>query len=316
MIARGFAKATPLKARATARANSSAWARVGSAATLAERGDAIVGQGAVDLSTQETRPVWVRFHGDSWKHGAGDGVNIDIRGFEVGMDLFSREAAAGKWVAGLTAQYGTVDAETAVGGLLGRQDASGYGAGATLSWLGYGGFYADAQTQVGTSESDLSSDSVGSIRSGVSARTALAALELGWRVAASDGATIVPQAQISVSSVNGEGFVSGSLEVDDRTATSVDGRVGLAAEIVLRGGSLRVSGNLLRTLSESDGTVINDRAVAHGLPDGWAEFGVGGSFDFSDDRVLFLDGAWRTGLGDGGGDASGVSISGGLKVNW
>ena len=315
-IARGLARAATLQARAAARAVASVWARIGSAATFSERGAALAGRDAVDLSARKTRPVWMRLHGDRWDYGAGGAAMIDSSGFEVGMDLLSRESSAGKWIAGLTAQYGTVGAEAAAGGGVGRQGASGYGVGATLSWLGYGGFYADAQAQAGISDSDFSSDSGGSIRSGVSARTAVAALELGWRVAASDSATIVPQAQISMSGVSGDGFVSGSLDVAESSAASLDGRIGLAAEIALREGYLRFSGSLLRALSELDGTVINGRTVEHGLPDGWAEFAVGGSLDLSEDRVLFLDGTWRTGLGGGGGDAGGASISGGLKVNW
>ena len=315
-IARGLARATTLQARAAARAATSVWARIGSAATFAERGAALAGRDAVDLSARESRSVWMRLHGDRWDYGAGGAASIDSSGFEFGMDLLSRESSAGKWIAGLTAQYGTVGAEAAAGGGVGRQGASGYGVGATLSWLGYGGFYADAQAQAGISDSDFSSDTGGAIRSGVSARTAVAALELGWRVAASDSATIVPQAQISMSGVSGDGFVSGSLDVAESSAASLDGRIGLAAEIALREGYLRFSGSLLRALSELDGTVINGRTVEHGLPGGWAEFAVGGSLDLSEDRVLFLDGTWRTGLGGGGGDAGGASISGGLKVNW
>ena len=315
-IARGLARAATLQARAAARAVASVWARIGSAATFAERGAALAGRDAVDLSARKTRPVWMRLHGDRWDYGAGGAAMIDSSGFEVGMDLLSRESSAGKWIAGLTAQYGTVGAEAAAGGGVGRQGAFGYGVGATLSWLGYGGFYADAQAQAGMSDSDFSSDTGGAIRSGVSARTAVAALELGWRVAASDSATIVPQAQISMSGVSGDGFVSGSLDVAESSAASLDGRIGLAAEIALREGYLRFSGSLLRALSELDGTVINGRTVAHGLPDGWAEFAVGGSLDLSEDRVLFLDGTWRTGLGGDGGDAGGASISGGLKFNW
>ena len=315
-IAAGFARATTMEARAAARAASSGRARVGSAATFAERGDALIGQEAVDFYDREVLPVWIRFHGDSWKYGADGGAKIDVRGFEVGMDLLSRDAAAGKWLAGLTAQYGTVGAETEAGGLTGRQDGAGYGFGATISWLAHSGFYADAQANSGMSEYSLSSDSGGSIGSGFSAETALAALEMGWRIAAVEGATIVPQAQISMSSVSGEGFESDYLEVSGRTATSVDGRLGLTAEIALAGASLRVSGNFLRTLSESDGMVINGRTVSHGLPDGWAELAVGGSLDLSDDSVLFLDGTWKTGLGGDGAAAGGGSVSGGLKVNW
>ena len=317
-IASGFAAATALSARTAARSPSAAiGAGIGSAATFGERGSAIVGQGAVNMAAADTRSVWMRFYSDKREFGAdavGGDAEIDSSGFQFGIDLFVREAAAGKWIAGLTAQYGTVKAETQGGGGAGRQESSGQSVGATLSWLGYGGFYADAQAQLGAVDSDYSSDTMGVVGSGVSAGTSLLALEAGWRIAVGEGATLVPQGQLGMSSVRSDGFTSGSLDVESGTATSLDGRVGLAAEFAVPGGGVRVSGNLWRTLSEPDGTVVNGKTVEPGGPDGWAEFGVGGSFDLNDDTVLFLDGTWRTGVGDG--DASGASISGGLKLNW
>ena len=269
------------------------------------------------MAAAHARSVWMRFYSDKREFGAdavGGDAEISSNGFQFGIDLFEREAAAGKWIAGLTAQYGTVKAETQGAGGTGRQESSGQGIGAAISWLGYDGFYADAQAQLGAVDSDYSSDTMGVISSGVSAATSLLALEAGWRIAMGGNATLVPQGQLSMSSVKSDGFTTGSLEVESGTATSLDGRVGLVTEFAVPGGGIRVGGNLWRTLSEPDGTVVNGKAVERGGPDGWAEFGVGGSFDLNDDTVFFLDGTLRTGLGDG--DASGASISGGLKLNW
>ena len=317
-IAGGFAAATALSARTAARAPSAAvGAGIGSAATLGERGAGLVGQGAVNMAAAHARSVWMRFYSDKREFGAdavGGDAEISSNGFQFGIDLFEREAAAGKWIAGLTAQYGTVKAETKGAGGTGRQESSGQGVGAAISWLGYDGFYADAQAQFGAVDSDYSSDTMGVISSGVSAATSLLALEAGWRIAMGGNATLVPQGQLSMSSVKSDGFTTGSLDVESGTATSLDGRLGLVTEFAVPGGGIRVGGNLWRTLSEPDGTVVNGKAVERGGPDGWAEFGVGGSFDLNDDTVFFLDGTLRTGLGDG--DASGASISGGLKLNW
>ena len=57
-------------------------------------------------------------------------------------------------------------------------------------------------------------------------------------------------------------------------------------------------------------------AVERETPDGWAEFGVGGSLDLTEDMAVFLDGSWRVGVGGEGDDASGASLSGGFKFNW
>ena len=41
------------------------------------------------------------------------------------------------------------------------------------------------------------------------------------------------------------------------------------------------------------------------------ELGFGGTFDVDADSVVFLDGAYRA-----VGDSTGLSLSGGLKLNW
>ena len=257
------------------------------------------------------------FYSDKREFGAdavSGAAEIDSSGMQFGMDLISSEAQAGNWVAGLTAQYGSVNAESSGGGGVGKLESSGYGVGATLSWFGFSGFYTDVQAQIGMVDSDYSSNTMGVINSGVSSETSLAALEAGWRMAMGERATLVPQGQISMSSVNSDGFVSGDIDVRPAITTGIEGRIGLAAEYALSRGGFRVSGSLYRTLSEPDGVIVNNKIIEQGLPDGWMEFGIGGSLDVSDDAVIFFDGTWST--GDGRDEASGASFSGGFKLNW
>ena len=317
-IAVGFAKASALSARTAARAPAAAvGSGIGSAQTHSERGAALAGQGAAELAEAVARPMWARFYSDKREFGAdatGGAAEIDSNGMQFGMDLFSAESQSGKWVAGVTAQYGSVTAESVGVGGVGTLEASGYGVGATVSWFGYSGLYADAQAQFGTVDSDYSSNTMGVIKSGVSAGTALAAIEAGLRMAMGERSTLVPQGQISMSSVDREGFVSGDLDVRPAITTAIEGRLGVAAEYALSRGGIRVSGSLHRTLSEADGLVVDGKTIDQGLPDGWIEFGIGGSLDVSDDAVIFFDGSWSAGSGRD--DASGASLSGGFKLNW
>ena len=317
-IVSGFARATALSTRTAARAPAAAvGSGIGLAQTWSERGGAIIGQDAAGLAMVEPRTVWARFYSDKREFGAdavSGAAEIDSSGMQFGMDLISSEAQAGNWVAGLTAQYGSVNAESSGGGGVGKLESSGYGVGATLSWFGFSGFYTDVQAQIGMVDSDYSSNTMGVIKSGVSSETSLAALEAGWRMAMGERATLVPQGQISMSSVNSDGFVSGDIDVRPAITTGIEGRIGLAAEYALSRGGFRVSGSLYRTLSEPDGVIVNNKIIEQGLPDGWMEFGIGGSLDVSDDAVIFFDGTWST--GDGRDEASGASFSGGFKLNW
>ena len=319
VIAGGFAKPPSLAARTRARSPASAvGAGIGTSTTFGERGGAPVGQESVDMAGAPARTVWMRFHSDRRSFGEnGAQAEFEGGGFQFGMDLFEREGGAGRWIGGLTAQYGSAKAESKGVGGIGRQNSAGGGLGAALSWLGHGGFYADAQAQLGMVESDYSADGVGVLKEGVQAKTALAGVEIGLRIAAGARATLVPQGQISWSRVDADGFTSEdeSILVSSGTFASSEARLGLAAEFALPRGGIRVSGNYVKGLSESDGPLVNERRIERTGPDGWAEIGIGGSLDMSENMVLFLDGTWRAGVGDED-ESSGASASGGLKINW
>ena len=316
-IAAGIARSAALAARSAARMPGAAGSGIGAPATLTERLKELIGQDSAGMGADGggARSLWARFHSDSQSSDAADGFGeseIDSAGVVFGADLLSGEAAGGMWIAGLTAQYGSVSAEARGAGGVGRQEATGYGLGAAATWFGTGGLYADAAAQFGSFEADYSADSTGVIKNGVGGGTSSAALELGRRFAAGDSMTLAPRGRLGWSSVSSDKFTSeDGVEIDLGTSSVMEASVGVAAEFGLSKGGVRVSGTLSRRLGDPDGVAVGGQTVAQAGPDGWMELGFGGTFDVDADSVLFLDGAYRA-----GGDSTGLSLSGGLKFNW
>ena len=312
-IASGFGGITTLSERSSARLLSGAMTGFGAPAALGERAPSHVWQDAANMADAKNA-VWMRVRGDRQEHGD---VEIDSSGVQLGMDIFVREAASGKWIVGLNGQRGSMNAWARGQGGVGLHEAIGHGLGATLTWFGNGGIYTDGQVQFSVIESDHRAETAGVVTKGNRAEMAAASLEAGWRIAVGESAEIVPQGQFGWSMIGAEHFVSNAgLEVDFANETFFEARLGVAAEFALSRGRVRFNGNLLRSLHDSQGVTIGGRTVVHEVPDGWAEFGLGGSLDMSDSAVLFLNGTWRMGLGDAGGDAVGTSLSGGLKFSW
>ena len=230
----------------------------------------------------------------------------------IGADLLSRETAEGTWIAGLTAQYGSVSAEANGVGGVGKQEATGYGLGAAATWFGANGLYADAAAQFGSYEADYSADSTGVIKNGVGGRAASAAVEVGRRFATSDSMTLVPRGRLGWSSVSSDKFASeDGVEIDLGTSSVTEASVGVAAEFEMSKGAVRVSGTLSRRLGDPDGVSVGGQTVEQAGRDGWMELGFGGTLDIDENSAVFVDGAYRAGS-----DSTGLSLSGGLKFNW
>ena len=319
-IAAGLARAAGLAARTAARMPAAAvGAGLGMSATSRERGAALAGQRAVDMAAAPARSLWARFVADSLKTDAtGTDGESEVSGsrFQIGADLLSGESAGGMWVAGLTVQYGSVSSEAKGSGGTGRHEASGSGVGAAWTWFGTGGLYVDAQAQFGSFEADYTADTVGVIKKGVGGGTSLAAVEVGRRFAAGDGMMVVPSGRLGRSSVATDKFTSeDGIEIDLGTASTTEVRLGIAAEFAFERGGARLSGSVSRSLGDPDGVVIAGQTVERDVPDGWVELGFGGSYDIDEGKALFVDGAWRTSLGDGA-ESAGTSLSGGFRINW
>ncbi len=85
---------------------------------------------------------------------------------QIGFDQVVSDGEDSTVIAGLTAHYadGNADVSSVFGN--GSIDTSAYGFGATLTWFGPDGLYADAQGQFTWFDSDVESDALGALTDG------------------------------------------------------------------------------------------------------------------------------------------------------
>jgi len=185
--------------------------------------------------------------------------------------------------------------ENGAGAHMGHYDSRGWGAGASLTWLGDNGFYADAVGLANWTQIDVD-QATGS--SGDTDATVLAgALEAGQRIPVSATLTVIPQAQITLQSVDIDSYTeSDGTRMEFDTQTFSTGRIGIGVEKIARNGS----GN----------TVLN--ASAHyqaGFGDDSTATVNGTELGFSPATEALLLSAGFTTQGHGGGWKAGLQVN-------
>src|SRR5690606_25806013 len=90
-------------------------------------------------------------------------LDVDSWKVQMGIDRTLSEGDNGMLVAGLTAQYGEADAEVRSVFGNGKTEADSYSLGATLTWYGPQGLYADAQAQFSWFDTRLESAVLGTL---------------------------------------------------------------------------------------------------------------------------------------------------------
>src|SRR5690606_10841193 len=88
----------------------------------------------------------------------------------------------------------------------GSLKTDGYGVGATLTWYGLQGFYADGQVQFSWYESDLNSDTLGKLSANNSGSGEAFSLELGTKSPIGGKLSVTPQIQMAYSNVRFDRF--------------------------------------------------------------------------------------------------------------
>lgn len=139
------------------------------------------------------------------------------------------DSARGRLIAALTGQYGTARSTVTSSTGDGSIDATAYGLGGTLSWLGASGFYADAQAQVNRSDSALFSTPMGrSMASHNSGMGYAVGVEAGQDVSLGDNWLLTPQIQLTYSTVGFDPFADPyGTSVALEKGNSLRGRLGL-----------------------------------------------------------------------------------------
>ncbi|WP_129794619.1 autotransporter outer membrane beta-barrel domain-containing protein, partial [Sphingosinicella sp. CPCC 101087] len=180
----------------------------------------------------------------------------------------------------------------------GSIDTQGYGLGATLTWYGAGGFYADVQVQHRWYYSDLESNLLDTLVDDNDGTGEAFSLELGQRVALGGGLSLTPQGQIVYSNVRFDRFADAAdadVSIDD--GDSLRGRLGLSLDhqkswAQRSGGTARshLYGfvNVDYELLDASSVDVSGTALVRRDDRLWGELGIGGSYSWNDGRFTIF----------------------------
>ncbi|MFD1793217.1 autotransporter outer membrane beta-barrel domain-containing protein, partial [Ochrobactrum teleogrylli] len=206
---------------------------------------------------------------------------------QAGVDGQFYESDEGRWIAGITGQYGHGRADVSSFSGDGDIDTNAWSLGATSTWYGKNGFYIDGQAQITWFDSDLTSSTANiGLADGRKARGYAASLEAGQRFALDEGWSLTPQAQLLWSSIDADGFRdTWNSHVSMHDGDSLIGRLGLAV-------------NHDSNWQAADGTAVN--TTIYGIANIYQEFLGGTSVNVA--GVNFDTDAQKTwaGIGAGG----------------
>ncbi|MGU3577002.1 autotransporter outer membrane beta-barrel domain-containing protein [Brucellaceae bacterium C25G] len=247
-------------------------------------------------------PVWSRIEAFSLKEIP-----------EYSTSSTSNQSDGWKILLGLDGQIHENESRTIIGGLVfhgvggsvtsrsrhgyGKTDISGYGLGGTLTWYGYNGFYMDSQAQFTWYKNNLYSrdlkrnlvkdnHAIGYVLSG----------ETGHRIKVSADWMMVPQAQLSYSSVDFNSFkttfMSGHSYAKLDRADSLEVRIGLALDYQKRwtdeygnkSAHFYTVANYYRELLNGTTTDISGVKFSQQKARNRVGIGFGGNFHWDDDK--------------------------------
>ncbi|WP_068882091.1 autotransporter-associated beta strand repeat-containing protein [Paramesorhizobium deserti] len=246
---------------------------------------------------------------------------------EAGIDGQLHETEAGRLIGGASLHYGTIAADIFSPHGEGKIDTTGYGIAGTLTWYGSNGFYLDGQAKVTWYDSDLSSATAGqSLVSGNDGLGYGLSIEAGKRIPVRPDWFVTPQAQLAWSRVDFDGFSDGF----DATVTLNDGdsviaRMGLAVDHENQwqdqaGQTRRIHAYGIANLyyDFDSGTTIDVASTPFTTRNEplWAGIGLGGSYNWNDDKFSIYGQALAKTSLDNFADSNVISGNIGIRVKW
>jgi len=247
---------------------------------------------------------------------------------EGGADTLLANTSAGQLVAGVWGEYGTISSSVS-GSIFGAGTitSTGAGLGGSLTWYGRDGFYVDSQAQLISYDSTLSSSTAdkqlvgnnGGLGYGLS-------VEAGRRIGIGRNWSITPQAQLSYSAVNFNSFADTfGAAISSQGDGSLTGRLGLSADFEQqskgadgKAGRTHVYGIANVYYDFGGGTVTDVAGIdfANKNDPLWGGVGIGGSYNWDDDKYsVYGEASANTSL-DNVGQSYGFAGTGGLRVKW
>ena len=305
--------------------------------TLAMRQDA-----RLRLSRDGRFAGWMRVSGDiqdtSLRTLSGaDVTSREAVGLEVGIEMHSEGLnGAGHWVVGASLHTGTVRGSVTSDTGTALIDASGWGLGASVSWLGDGGSWLDLQGRVGWQKTDLTTSATGTLLTGHDSTVWALGIEAGHRIALKSGGALVPQVQLTFARVEagdnqdsmGNAIVLGSNDsINGRVAltyefgpTSDDRLAGSGRGMTVGTGNRRhpfhVTLGLLHDFASRDAVQVAGIDLTASSARTWGELGLGGRWSFARGHEIYAEGSYRRPLGGGAPGDRGLSFSAGLRLAW
>ncbi|UWF68753.1 autotransporter outer membrane beta-barrel domain-containing protein [Brucella sp. 1315] len=300
--------------------------RVGKRYMTGENGDGRTSGGMVDA-----HGIWARIQGahDRLEPATLTGMKQEINTFilQAGVDGQFYEDENGKLIAGITGQYGTARSNIVARDGDGRISTNAWSLGATATWIGNDGFYADAQGQVTWFDSDLNSDTANvGLASGRKATGYVLSVETGKRIALNGNWALTPQVQLIWSSINADDFEDvWQANVSVTRGNSFAARFGLAAsyDSSWQGSDGRMVNTSVYGITNLyqeflGGTRINISGVDFSTDNDrtWAGIGIGGTYAWAGGKYLiFGQGTINTSL-DHFADSYAIKGDVGFKVKW
>ncbi len=213
---------------------------------------------------------------------------------------------------GVSAHYRDGEADVERGGKI---EVSGVGVGASATWRGEDGWYADGELSYTRFEDiDLSSETRGMVASGLDGEGHAIGVEVGRRLEM-DGFALVPRGGLTWTWVDVDGFadvsgVTGSGRVSFRSEDGVRARIGA----LLENGQTYASLDVERELSESREAMASRARLRSEVESTWARLGVGGVIVLDERGESTLSGEARYAVSDGDNHDYGASVL--LKVRF
>ncbi len=253
---------------------------------------------------------------------------------QSGIDGLLYENEAGKFIGGINVSYGQVRSRVdswlgrpTNGGSTGELSTTGWGVGASLTWLGENGWYVDGQASATWFDMDLDSNALGmSLADGNNGMGYMASIEAGKRIALNEAWTLIPQAQFYWTHVDFDSFTDPlGLNVSMDRGDSFVGRYGLALEQQEtwkdKDGKTRRSSiygivNLYNEFLGETRVHWAGETLAQRDARFWGGVGLGGTYNWNDDRYsIYGEVAAETSLEDIG-DSYKLGGTLGLRVKW
>ncbi|MFC5067999.1 autotransporter outer membrane beta-barrel domain-containing protein [Flaviflagellibacter deserti] len=275
-------------------------------------------------------PIWGRIettHSRFEPSSSTSGLSYEADEVEmqVGLDTQLHDGEKGRLIGGLTAQYGLVSADIGSFWGDGTIEAAGYGVGGTLTWYGDNGFYVDGQAQFTIFDSDLSSDTAGSLATDNAGRGYALGIETGRRLAVSGAWSLMPQAHLVYAAVKDSFTDAFGTPVSLDGAERLTGRLGLSADYRnawqdAAGQTSRASfygiANLYHEFLDNTDVDVAGTPFATTNERLSGGVGLGGSYSWNDDKfAVYGEATAVTSLEDLGEDYS-VGGTVGFRMKW